>query len=51
MKLVLIVGYWPSSGPPVDAVDQITAAEELGFAIGDGVVVVIKSTEVMLAKS
>ena len=31
MKLGLIVGYWPSSGPPVDAVDQITAAEELGF--------------------
>ena len=31
MKLGLIVGYWPSSGPPVDAVDQIAAAEELGF--------------------
>jgi len=31
VKLGLIVGYWPSSGPPVDAVDQITAAEELGF--------------------
>ncbi|HZM41141.1 MAG TPA: LLM class F420-dependent oxidoreductase [Acidimicrobiales bacterium] len=31
MKLGLIVGYWPSSGPPVDAVDQISAAESLGF--------------------
>ena len=31
MKLGLIVGYWPSSGPPVDAIDQITAAEDLGF--------------------
>ena len=31
MKLGLIVGYWPSSGPPVDALDQITAAEQLGF--------------------
>ena len=31
MKLGLIIGYWPSSGPPVDAVDQITAAESLGF--------------------
>jgi F420-dependent oxidoreductase-like protein len=31
VKLGLIVGYWPSSGPPVDALDQITAAEQLGF--------------------
>ena len=31
MKLGLIVGYWPSSGPPADAADQIAAAEELGF--------------------
>jgi F420-dependent oxidoreductase-like protein len=31
VKLGLIIGYWPSSGPPVDAVDQITAAESLGF--------------------
>lgn len=31
MKLGLIVGYWPSSGPPSDAVEQIAAAESLGF--------------------
>jgi F420-dependent oxidoreductase-like protein len=31
VKLGLIVGYWPSSGPPPDAADQIQAAEELGF--------------------
>jgi F420-dependent oxidoreductase-like protein len=31
VKLGLIVGYWPSSGPPVDALDQISAAESLGF--------------------
>jgi F420-dependent oxidoreductase-like protein len=31
MKLGLIVGYWKSSGPPLDVTDQIAAAEELGF--------------------
>jgi F420-dependent oxidoreductase-like protein len=31
VKLGLIVGYWQSSGPPADALDQIAAAEELGF--------------------
>jgi F420-dependent oxidoreductase-like protein len=31
MKLGLIIGYWPSSGPPQDAMDQITTAERLGF--------------------
>jgi F420-dependent oxidoreductase-like protein len=31
MKLGLIIGYWPSSGPPPDAMDQIAAAERLGF--------------------
>lgn len=31
MKLGLIIGYWPSSGPPADAMDQIRAAERLGF--------------------
>ena len=31
MKLGLIVGYWPASGPPADVTDQIAAAEELGF--------------------
>ncbi len=30
MKLALGVGYW-SSGPPAGAVDQIAAAEELGY--------------------
>ena len=31
LKLGLIVGYWQSSGPPADALDQIAAAEDLGF--------------------
>jgi F420-dependent oxidoreductase-like protein len=31
VKLGLIVGYWPSSGPPADAAEQVAAAEELGF--------------------
>jgi F420-dependent oxidoreductase-like protein len=31
MKLGLIIGYWPSSGPPQDAMDQIATAERLGF--------------------
>ena len=31
MKLGLIIGYWPSSGPPPDAADQIATAERLGF--------------------
>jgi F420-dependent oxidoreductase-like protein len=31
VKLGLVVGYWPPSGPPPDAVDQIATAEELGF--------------------
>jgi F420-dependent oxidoreductase-like protein len=31
MKLGLIIGYWPSSGPPPDAAEQIAAAERLGF--------------------
>ena len=31
MKLGLIIGYWPSSGPPPDAAEQVAAAEELGF--------------------
>jgi F420-dependent oxidoreductase-like protein len=31
VKLGLIIGYWPSSGPPPDAAEQIAAAEELGF--------------------
>ena len=31
MDLGLIIGYWPSSGPPPDAADQIAAAERLGF--------------------
>src|SRR5262249_1908499 len=34
MKLGLVLGYWPSSGPPVDALDQIAAAEDLGFDAG-----------------
>lgn len=32
MKLGLIIGYWPSSGPPPDAAEQIAAAEDLGTA-------------------
>jgi F420-dependent oxidoreductase-like protein len=31
MDLGLIIGYWPSSGPPPDAAEQIAAAERLGF--------------------
>jgi F420-dependent oxidoreductase-like protein len=31
VKLGLIVGYWPSSGPPPDAAAQVAAAESLGF--------------------
>ena len=31
MKLGLVIGYWPSSGPPPDAAEQIAAAEDLGF--------------------
>ena len=31
MKLGLIIGYWPSSGPPADAAEQIATAERLGF--------------------
>ena len=31
MKLGLIIGYWPSAGPPSDAMDQILTAERLGF--------------------
>jgi F420-dependent oxidoreductase-like protein len=31
MDLGLIVGYWPSSGPPPDAAEQIATAERLGF--------------------
>ncbi len=31
MKLGLIIGYWPSSGPPNDAMEQIATAERLGF--------------------
>jgi F420-dependent oxidoreductase-like protein len=31
MKLGLIIGYWPSSGPPAEAAEQIAAAERLGF--------------------
>jgi F420-dependent oxidoreductase-like protein len=31
VKLGLVVGYWPPSGPPPDTVDQIATAESLGF--------------------
>lgn len=31
MKLGLVIGYWPSSGPPPDAAEQVAAAEDLGF--------------------
>ena len=31
MRLGLVIGYWNSAGPPPDAVDQIRAAEALGF--------------------
>ena len=38
-------------GQHITAAITKDAAEELGFAPGDAVIVVIKSTEVMLAKS
>ncbi|MGH9187703.1 MAG: LLM class F420-dependent oxidoreductase [Acidimicrobiales bacterium] len=31
MKLGLMIGYWSSDGPPVGVVEQIEAAERLGF--------------------
>jgi F420-dependent oxidoreductase-like protein len=31
MDLGLIIGYWPSSGPPPDAAEQVATAERLGF--------------------
>jgi F420-dependent oxidoreductase-like protein len=31
LKLGLVIGYWPSSGPPPDAAAQVAAAEALGF--------------------
>jgi F420-dependent oxidoreductase-like protein len=31
VKLGLVIGYWNSAGPPPDALDQIRAAEALGF--------------------
>jgi len=31
MDLGLIIGYWPSAGPPPEAADQIATAERLGF--------------------
>ena len=31
MKLGLVVGYWPPTGPPAGAAEQIAAAEALGF--------------------
>jgi F420-dependent oxidoreductase-like protein len=31
MDLGLIIGYWPSAGPPPDAAEQIATAERLGF--------------------
>jgi F420-dependent oxidoreductase-like protein len=31
VKLGLIVGYWPASGPPTDIAEQIATAEALGF--------------------
>jgi F420-dependent oxidoreductase-like protein len=31
MKLGLVIGYWNNAGPPADAVEQIAAAERLGF--------------------
>jgi F420-dependent oxidoreductase-like protein len=31
MKLGLIIGYWPPSGPPPAAMEQIATAERLGF--------------------
>jgi F420-dependent oxidoreductase-like protein len=31
MRLGLVIGYWNSAGPPADALEQIRAAEALGF--------------------
>ena len=31
MKLGLVIGYWNSAGPPPDALEQVRAAESLGF--------------------
>lgn len=31
LKLGLVVGYWPSSGPPLDTAEQIATAEALEF--------------------
>lgn len=31
MKLGLVIGYWNSAGPPPDALEQLRAAESLGF--------------------
>jgi F420-dependent oxidoreductase-like protein len=31
VKLGLVIGYWNNAGPPPDAVDQLRAAESLGF--------------------
>ena len=31
MRLGLVIGYWNTAGPPADAVEQIRAAEALGF--------------------
>jgi F420-dependent oxidoreductase-like protein len=31
VRLGLVIGYWNSAGPPPDALDQIRAAEALGF--------------------
>lgn len=31
MKLGLVIGYWNSAGPPPDALEQVRAAEALGF--------------------
>jgi F420-dependent oxidoreductase-like protein len=31
MDLGLVIGYWNNAGPPADAVEQIRAAESLGF--------------------
>ncbi|HEY3144277.1 MAG TPA: LLM class F420-dependent oxidoreductase [Acidimicrobiales bacterium] len=31
LRLGLVVGYWPSSGPPPDAAEQVAAAEALGY--------------------
>jgi F420-dependent oxidoreductase-like protein len=31
VKLGLVIGYWNNAGPPPDALDQLRAAESLGF--------------------